>query len=81
MLAAMTGSPEVRISGALVNAALADEATAALPEGGLKVFLRMLQAATGAYRDDPPEFVVRYPQIGEKRGEEGENPGPRAWLA
>jgi len=64
-LAAMITQPEVRLSGALVAAALADEATAALPDGGLKAFLRMLQAATGAYASNPPEFVVRYPILGE----------------
>ena len=66
----MATRPEVRINGALVKAALADEATAALPEGALKLFLRHLRAATGAYVTIPPEFVVRYPKIGPKLPEE-----------
>jgi hypothetical protein len=60
----MTNPPEMCISGTLVRAALADEATASLPDGDLKTFLRMLEAATGACRHGPPEFVVRYPAHG-----------------
>ena len=63
----MTEHAEVRINGAAVRAALADEATAALPEGALKDLVLTLAAAFDRY--GRAEIVVRYPD-GAKLPEE-----------
>ena len=55
----MTEHAEVRINGVAVRVALADEATAALPEGPLKELVLMLAAAFDKYGH--AEVVVRYP--------------------
>ena len=62
----MTDQAEVKISGAMVRAALADEATTALPEGPLKVLVQTLAAGFAKHTTSAvAELVLRYPRLGQ----------------
>lgn len=69
----MTKPVEFSISGDQVRRALADEATASLPDGELKLLLSWLTRTMNTeYTRHASELVVRYPEPAE-----GFDPRPR----
>lgn len=62
----MGDQAEMKISSTMLQAALADEARAALPDGPLKKLLLMLASSTPAPSGyGPPELFMRWPNTDE----------------